>query len=259
MDWNYVATIQEVMEEDEDEEMQEEEEEEEEEMSESGYIGPIGPIVRTSLDWIQWIHKQTPAWVCETYLDMNRETNEEMDRMVGELIVLKKYMGNVEAEIMRLRLSGPGPKEHKKEVEKSKREVGTFQEKAPLLAQGNVDLCDSVDHLAQMVMTWSPKTVGKDKAFQSEPMVTEKKVQNVSPRYADVLSQTEKEAEKEEANRGTDTTDDEEMIDAAVTKQINLRPAVRPSAESPTNNIATGRTARALVVYGVACLGPMVA
>ena len=45
MDWDYVATIQEVMEDDKDEEMQEEEEKDEEEMSESGYIGAKGPMV----------------------------------------------------------------------------------------------------------------------------------------------------------------------------------------------------------------------
>ena len=53
VDWDSVATIQEVMEEDDDEEMQEEEEEDEEEMSESGYIGAKGPMVRTFLGWIQ--------------------------------------------------------------------------------------------------------------------------------------------------------------------------------------------------------------
>ena len=48
-------------------------------MSESGDIGAKGPMVRTSLEWIQWMRKHPPAWVCETYLDMNREKNEEMD------------------------------------------------------------------------------------------------------------------------------------------------------------------------------------
>ena len=167
MDWDYVATIQEIMEDDEDEEMQEEEEEDEEEISESGYIGAKGPMVRTSLEWIQWIRKHPPALVCETYLDMNTEKNEEMDRMAGELILLKKYTDDVDAENLRLRLSGPRPKKHKEELEKLRREVETFQEKAQLLAQENADLHDSVQHLAQMVMTWSPKTVGVDKAIQA--------------------------------------------------------------------------------------------
>ena len=116
-----MATIQEVMEEDDDEEMQEEEEGDEEEMSESGYIGAKGPMVRTSLEWIQWTRKHPPAWVCETNLDINREKNEEMERMAGELIILKKYTDDVDEENMRLRLSGPGPKKHKKEVEKLRR------------------------------------------------------------------------------------------------------------------------------------------
>ena len=118
VDWDYVATIQKIMEDDDDEEMQEEEEEYEEEMSDSGYIGAKGPMIRTSLEWIQWMHKHPPAWVCETYLNMNKEKNEEMDRMAGELILLKKYTDDVDEENMRLRLSGPGPKEHKEEVEK---------------------------------------------------------------------------------------------------------------------------------------------
>ena len=196
-----MATIQEVMEDDEDEEMQEEEEEDEEEMSGSGYIGAKGPMVRTSLEWIQWIRKHPPTWVCETYLDMNREKNDEMNRMAGELILLKKYTDDVDPENMRLRLSGPGPKEHKEEVVKLRREVETFQEKAQLLAQENADLRDSVQHLAQMVMTGSSKTVSVDKAIQAEPTVTEKEVQTVSRTYADVLSQTEKEEEKVEVKR----------------------------------------------------------
>ena len=126
LDWDYVATIQEVMEDDEDEEMQEEEEEDEEEMSESGYIGAKGPMVRTSLEWIQWMRKHPPAWVCETYLDMNREKNEEMDRMAGELILPKKYTDDVDEENIRLRLTGLGPKKHKEEVEKLRREAETF-------------------------------------------------------------------------------------------------------------------------------------
>ena len=93
---------------------------------------------------------------------------------------------------MRLWLSGPKPKEHIEEVDKLKREVETFQEKAQLLAQENADLRDSVHHLAHMVMAGSPKTVGMDKAVQAEPTVTEKEVQTVSHMYADVLSQTEK-------------------------------------------------------------------
>ena len=56
-----------------------------------------------------------------------------MDRMAGELILLKKYTDDVDEENMRLRLSGPGPKEHKEEVEKLRREVETFQEQAQLL------------------------------------------------------------------------------------------------------------------------------
>ena len=126
LDWDYVAMIEEVMEEDADEEMQEEEEEEEKEMSESGYIGAKGPMVRTSLKWIQWMRKHLSTWVCETYLNMNREKNKEMDRMAGELILLKKYTNDVDEENMRLRLSGPEPKEHKEEVEKLRREVETF-------------------------------------------------------------------------------------------------------------------------------------
>ena len=202
VDWDYVATIQEVMEDDEDEEMQEQEEEDKEEMSESGYIGAKGPIVRTFLEWIQWMRKHPPAWVCETYLEMNREKNEEMDRMVGERILLKKYTDNVDEENMRLRLSGPVPKEHKEEVEKLRREVETFQEKSQLLAQENADLRDSVHHLAQMVIAGSPKTVGVDKAIQAEPTVTDKEVQTVSRTYADVLSQTEREEEEVEVKRG---------------------------------------------------------
>ena len=40
--------------------------------------------------------KHPPAWVRETYLDMNREENEEMDRMAGELILLKKYTDDMD-------------------------------------------------------------------------------------------------------------------------------------------------------------------
>ena len=43
---------------------------------------------------------------------MNRERNEEMDRMAGELILLKKYTDDVDEENMRLRLSSLRPKEH---------------------------------------------------------------------------------------------------------------------------------------------------
>ena len=140
-----------------------------------------------------------------------------------------------------------------------RREVETFQDKAQLLAQQNADLRDSVHHLAQMVMAESVKIVGVDKAIQAEPTVTEKEVQTVSCTYADVLSQTETELEKVEVKRGTGTTDDEEMIDASVPKPTKLRPAASPSAKNPTTNTATGCTARALVVHGVACLGPMAA
>ena len=84
-----------------------------------------------------------------------------------------------------------------------RREVKIFQEKAQLLAQENADLCDSVQHLAQMVMTGSPKTVRVDKAIQAEPTVTEKEVQTVSRTYAVVLSQTEREEEKVKVKRGT--------------------------------------------------------
>ena len=89
VDWDYVTTIHEVMEEDEDEEMQEEQEENKEEVSESGYIRVKGPMVRGSFEWIQWIRKHLPAWVCGTYLNMKREKNEEMHRMAKELIPLK--------------------------------------------------------------------------------------------------------------------------------------------------------------------------
>ena len=228
-------------------------------MSESGYIGAKGPMVRTSLECIQWMRKHPPAWVCETYLDMDREKNEEIDRMARELILLKKYMDDVDEENMRLRLSGLGPKEHKEEVEKLRREVETFQQKAQLLAQENADMRDSVHHLAQMVIAGSPTTVGVDKAIQAEPAVADKEVQSVSRTYADVLSQSEREEEKVEVKRGTGTTDDEEIIDAPVPKPTNLRLAASPSAKHPTNNTATGRTARAFVVHGVACLGPMAA
>ena len=140
-----------------------------------------------------------------------------------------------------------------------RREVETFQEKAQRLAQENADLCDSVHHLVQMVIAGSPKTVGVDRAVQAETTVAEKEVQTVCCTYADVLSQKEKEVEKEEVKRGTGTTDDEEMIDAPVPEQTKLRPAASHSAKNLTNNTATGRTARAFVVHGVACLGPMAA
>ena len=217
------------MEEDDDEEMQEEEEEDEEEMSGGGYIGAKGPMVRTSLKWIQWMRKHPLARVWETYLDINREKNEEIDRMVWELTLLKKYTDNVDEENTRLRLSGLGPKEHKEAVEKWRGEVETFQEKAQLLTQENADLGDSVHHFAQMVMAGSTKTVGVDKAIQAEPTVTEKEVQTVSRIYGDMLSQTEKEEEKVEVKRGTGTTDDEEIIDALVPKLTKLRPAAKLS------------------------------
>ena len=165
--------------------------------------------------------KHPPEWVCETYLNMNREKNEEMDRMGGELILLKKYTDDMDEGNMRLRLSGPGPKEHKEEVEKLRSEVETFQEKSQLLAQENADLRDSVHDLAQMVIAGSPKTVGVDKAIQAEPAAADKEVQTVGYTYADVLSQTEREEEKVEVKRGTGTTDDEEMIDAPVPNQRN--------------------------------------
>ena len=44
-------------------------------------------------------------------------------------------------------------------------------------------------------------------------------------------------------------------VDAPAPKPIKLRPAARPSAENTTNNTATGRTARAFVVHGMASLG----
>ena len=47
------------------------------------------------------------------------------------------------------------------------------------------------------------------------------------------------------------------MIDAPGPKPKKLRPAASPSAKNQANNTTTGRTARALVVHGVACLGPM--
>ena len=108
-------------------------------------------------------------------------------------------------------------------------------------------------------MAGSPQTVGVDNAIQAEPTVADKGVQTVSRTYADVLSQTEKEVAEVEVKRGTGITDDEDMIDAPVPKPTKLRPAASPSAKNPTNNTATGRTARAFVVHGVACLGPMAA
>ena len=51
-----------------------------------------------------------------------------------------------------------------------------------------MDLHDSVHHLAQIVVSGSPKTVGVDKAIQAEPTVTEKEVQTTSRTYGDVLS-----------------------------------------------------------------------
>ena len=69
----------------------------------------------------------------------------------------------------------------------------------------------------------------------------------------------EKEVEKVEVKMGTGTTDDEEMIDAPVHKPTKLRLATSPSAKNPTNNTSTGRTARAFVVQGIVCLGPMAA
>ena len=137
--------------------------------------------------------------------------------------------------------------------------VETFQDKAQLLAQENADLRDSVHHLAQMVIAGSPKTVGVDKAVQAEPAVADKEVQTVSRTYADVRSQTEREEEKVEFTGGTGAADDEEMIDATVPKPTKLRAAASPSAKNPTNNTATGHTARAFVVHGVAWLGPMAA
>ena len=166
---------------------------------------------------------------------------------------------DVDEENIRLRLSGIGPKEYNVEVEKLKREVETFQEKAQLLAQENADLRNSVHHLAQMVIVGLPKTVGVDKAIQAETTVAEKEVQTMSRMYADVLSQTEKVEEKVEVKRGTGTTDDEEMIDAPVPKPTKWGPAASPLAKNPTINTSTGRTERAFVVHGVACLGPMAA
>ena len=87
-------------------------------------------------------------------------------------------------------LSGLGPKKQKEEVDQWKEEVDTFQKKVQILAKENADLCDSVHHLAQMVLTGSLASIGVDKAIQAGPTIIEKKVETVTHTYTNVLSQT---------------------------------------------------------------------
>ena len=83
-------------------------------------------------------------------------------------------------------------------------------------------------------------------------------MQTISCTYAEVLTQTDVVAERggEQKSVGTETTDDEEMIDTPVPKP-KPKPTDCPSNKDTKYSSATGHTARAYVVHGVACLGPM--
>ena len=49
------------------------------------------------------MRKHPPVRVCETYLYMNWEKNQQMYRLAGELMLLKKYTDDMDEKNMRSR------------------------------------------------------------------------------------------------------------------------------------------------------------